>query len=67
MYGPLVLGYDGPDLITFSEKPVIKQLDESNYQVSDKIRTYKFTSVYQLLDPRVKEAGYQKQVLFVIK
>jgi hypothetical protein len=67
MYGPLVLGYDGPDLISFSEKPVIKQLDESNYQVSNKTRTYKFTSVYQLLDPRVKEEGYQKQVMFLYK
>ncbi len=67
MYGPLVLGYDGTDLISFSEKPVIKKLDESNYQVSDKSRTYKFTSVYQLLDPRVKEEGYQKQVLFLYK
>jgi hypothetical protein len=67
MYGPLILGYDGPDLITFSENPVIKKLDESDYQVSDKTRTYKFTSVYQLLDPRVKEEGYQKQVMFLYK
>jgi DUF1680 family protein len=67
MYGPLVLGYDGPDPVTFSEKPVVKQLDKSNYQVSDKTHTYKFTSVYQLLDPRVKETSYQKQVLFLYK
>jgi uncharacterized protein len=67
MYGPLVLGYEGPQTVFFSEKPVIRQLDELNYQVSDKNQSYKFTSVYQLLDPRVKENSYQKQVLFQIK
>jgi DUF1680 family protein len=67
MYGPLVLAYEGPFPLTFSEKPEIKQLDESYYQVSDKHNSYKFTSVYQLLDPKLKEPGYQKQVLFLIK
>ena len=67
MYGPLVLGYDGSNPVTFSEKPVIRQLDELNYQVSDKNQVYNFTAVYQLLDPKVKEATYQKQVLFLIK
>ncbi len=67
MYGPLVLGYDGPDQVTFSEKPVIRQLDDSNYEVSDKNLIYNFNSVYQLLDPKVKENTYQKQVLFLYK
>lgn len=67
MYGPLVLGYDGPGMVTFSEKPEIIQVDESHYRVSDNTHSYDFTAVYQLLDPRVKEEGYQKQVLFLKK
>jgi hypothetical protein len=46
---------------------MIKQIDESNYQVSDKNQAYKFTPVYQLLDPRVKESDYKKQILFLYK
>jgi uncharacterized protein len=67
MYGPLVLGYDGPLPVAFSEKPVIRQLDEMNYQVTDKNQEYKFTPVYQLLDSTVKENTYRKQVLFLMK
>ncbi len=67
MYGPLVLGYAGPGNVAFSEKPVIKQLDESHYEVSDKNQSYQFTPVYQLLDPKLKEPDYRKQVLFLIK
>jgi uncharacterized protein len=67
MYGPLVLGYEGTDPLTFTEKPMIKQIDGSNYQVSDKIQTYNFTPVYQLLDPKVKETDYKKQILFLYK
>jgi uncharacterized protein len=67
MYGPLVLGYEGSIPVTFSERPAIRQVDDLNYEVSDKNQSYKFTSVYQLLDPKLKEPGYQKQVLFLIK
>jgi uncharacterized protein len=65
VYGPLMLGYDGESEIAFTGKPTINRTDDTRWKVSDNVKSYDFSPIYQLLDPRVKEQDYKKQILFL--
>jgi hypothetical protein len=64
-YGPLMLGYEGKSPVSFNKMPALKRMDTTHWQVSNGESTYELTPVYQLLDEKVREQDYQKQILFI--
>jgi uncharacterized protein len=64
VYGPLMLGYDGDNEIGLTDKPKIDRTDDTHWKVTDNEKSYDFSPIYQLLDPKVKEQDYKKQILF---
>jgi len=64
-YGPLVLGYEGDKAeISFKNRPEVSRIDATHWRVTDGNENYVFTPIYHLLDEKVKEKIYQKQILF---
>lgn len=62
-YGPLLLGYDGDNKISFDEIPQIIRQSDKEWTVKDK--EVLLSTVYHLMDSKVsKGTGYHKQILF---
>jgi len=66
-YGPLILGYQGDEEITFESVPCIIRENRNLWKIKDGERAYNFTPVYHLLSKEVKGDLYKKQILFKIK
>jgi hypothetical protein len=65
-YGPLLLGYEGDQHVTFSKKPELIKIDQGIWRVKDE--GVVLTPVYHLLNPNVYiQTDYKKQILFKIK
>jgi hypothetical protein len=64
VYGPLMLGYEGEKEIHFTNKPGMKRLDETHWQMTDGDKSYRFTPIDHLMDAKVKDKTYRKQILF---
>lgn len=64
VYGPLMLGYEGESEIHFDKKPVITRLDETHWQMTDGDKSYNFSPIDHLMDAKVKDKTYRKQILF---
>ena len=65
-YGPLMLGYEGSEISFSSSKPQINRMDEMHWNISGGGKTYEFTPVYHLMNEKVKDKTYQKQVIFKV-
>jgi len=64
-YGPLLLGYDGDNGISFDKTPQVIRQSDKEWAVRDK--DVVLSTVYHLMDPKVsKGSGYHKQILFKI-
>ncbi|HEX5554751.1 MAG TPA: hypothetical protein VFX43_16025 [Chitinophagaceae bacterium] len=62
-YGPLLLGCQQNDLISFNQVPQVRRQSTNEWIAgNDHVR---LSTVYHLMDPRVsREANYHKQILF---
>jgi hypothetical protein len=64
-YGPLILGYENKQEVSFDSMPVLTRVSEREWKAGSE--GVELTPVYHLLDPKVsKDLGYSKQILFRI-
>ena len=61
-YGPLLLGYEGEPKISVPQKAEV--VKNSNEQFQIKGTAINLSPVYHLMDAKVSQSGYKKQILF---
>lgn len=66
-YGPLILGYQGNEEISFKKIPNVTWENNKLWKIQDTINTYNFTPIYHLLSEDVKGESYKKQIIFNIQ
>jgi uncharacterized protein len=64
-YGPLMLGFEnGEKDLLFLNKPGITRTDEFHWKITEDRNSFEFTPIYHLMDTKVKDKVYHKQILF---
>jgi hypothetical protein len=66
-YGPLILGYQGNEEISFKDIPSVTIENNQLWKIHDSINTYNFTPIYHLLSENVKGESYKRQIIFNIQ
>lgn len=66
-YGPLILGYQGNEEISFKKMPSVTWENNKLWKIHDSTNTYNFIPIYHLLSEDVKGESYKKQIIFNIQ